>query len=803
MSEPVSVTTGQGSSSGAGVGIGDEAGHSRAVRKNRARDLEAGSATKRADGSRLTRKLGFATVLALFFTGTLTFLILFGLTPLEPNPFIVRSALLANTALAIILVLLISMEVYRLLESRKNGRAAARLHIRIVGLFALVAAVPAILVAIVASVTLDLGLDRWFELRTKEIVQGSVNVAQAYVDESSRVHVNGTVSMASELDRARRVYSLDRTSFEDLMNLQTRGRGMIMSQLLREDGSAIITAKINQEVQLPDVPKESLEGAKSGELVFIPRGRTNLVGAVVKMRVIPDAYLYTVRPLREDVLASLRLMEENTSEYNELEQSRLSFQLTFAVLYLAVALMILLAAIWMGISVADRFVRPIRRLITAADSISGGNLDVYVETKHTEGDFKNLGDTFNTMTTQLKQQRSQLLQANADIDRRARFTEAVLSGVTAAVIGVQKDGKVRIANSTTHSILGANLNPDTNINDLFPALGGVLENARKSGKSEYREQVTMMIDGQSRTLNAQVTQERDVSSDHSFVITIDDITDLVVAQRSTAWSDVARRIAHEIKNPLTPIQLSAERIRKRYSKYITEDKEVFDQCTDTIVRQVGDIGRMVDEFSSFARMPKPEMARDDVVKTVQEALFTQKVANPGINFELAITEKQNIAEFDNRLLSQALINVIKNAVEAIEAQFANEDGKRKEKGQVSVKVWHDKAMIVMDVIDNGKGLPEEDRQKLLEPYMTTRQKGTGLGLAIVRKILEDHGGTIELMDAPSVAEGGHGAMMRLRLPNAGMAEFDETLETGEVVTGRLASSPETSTNEKTTREAAS
>ena len=197
------------------------------------------------------------------------------------------------------------------------------------------------------------------------------------------------------------------------------------------------------------------------------------------------------------------------------------------------------------------------------------------------------------------------------------------------------------------------------------------------------------------------------------------------------------------------------------------------------------------------------MARDDVVKTVQEALFTQKVANPGINFELAITEKQNIAEFDNRLLSQALINVIKNAVEAIEAQFANEDGKRKEKGQVSVKVWHDKAMIVMDVIDNGKGLPEEDRQKLLEPYMTTRQKGTGLGLAIVRKILEDHGGTIELMDAPSVAEGGHGAMMRLRLPNAGMAEFDETLETGEVVTGRLASSPETSTNEKTTREAAS
>ncbi len=721
------------------------------------------------ESNNLTRKLGFATVIALLMTGVLTFFILFGLTPLEPDENVVRAALIANSLLALVLVALIVMEVLRLLRSRRRGRAAARLHIRIVGLFALVAALPAIMVAIVASVTLDLGLDRWFEIRTKEIVQGSVSVAQAYVDESARVHINATVSMASELDRARRLYSLDRTGFVELMNLQTRGRGMVAAELVREDGEVVISSKVNEELELPSVPEESLEAAKTGDVIFIPRGRTNIIGSVLKMRAIPDLYLYTIRPMREDVLLSLRLMEENTNEYTALENSRLPVQLTFAVLYLAMALMILLAAIWMGISVADRFVRPIRRLIDAADQVSSGNLDVNVDTQHTEGDFKNLGDTFNTMTTQLKQQRGALLKANKDIDDRARFTEAVLSGVSAAVIGVDETGNVKIANLSTKSLFGLSESATGNIGTILPELAVVLENARQSGKAEYREQISAMIEGQSRNLNVQVTQERDATSDNSFVITIDDITDLVVAQRSTAWSDIARRIAHEIKNPLTPIQLSAERIRKRYRKYITEDTEVFDRCTETIIRQVGDIGRMVDEFSSFARMPKPEMSKGDISKTIQEALFTQKVANSHINYSLDLGDEKHIVRFDDRLMSQALINLIKNAGEAIDAVAATELPKGE--GKVDIHAWHDKGSVVIDIIDNGKGLPEEDRQKLLEPYMTTRQKGTGLGLAIVRKILEDHGGSIELMDAPSVSTGGRGAMMRLRIP---LFENEET-----------------------------
>ena len=716
------------------------------------------------------RAFGFATVIALLLTGTTTFLILFGLTPLEPNSRIVQVALAVNTLLAGVLVLLIGLEIWRLLASRKRGRAAARLHIRIVGLFALVAAIPAVIVAVVAAITLDLGLDRWFEQRTKAIIQGSVGVAEAYVDESSRTHINATISMATELDRARQLYSLDRSGFENVMRLHTRGRGMLAAYLLRDDGSVIIEVKANEEVQVPPVPKESLDAAKSGDVIFIPRGRTSLVGAVMKLRVIPDAFLYTVRPLRDDVLQALRQMEQNTSEYDDLQANRLPVQLTFAVLYFGIALMILLAAIWMGMSVADRFVRPIRRLIFAADEVSDGNLDVRVETKHTEGDFKNLSDTFNVMTHQLRMQRSELLSAKDDIDRRARFTEAVLSGVTAAVIGVDSSGEVQIANRAAINMFGKGLATSNRIGSEYSEVGRVLENAIAFGKSEYLEQVTMMLDGISRTLNVQVTQERESGPGSSFVITIDDITDLVAAQRSTAWSDVARRIAHEIKNPLTPIQLSAERLRRRYSKYITEDKETFDQCTDTIVRHVGDIGRMVDEFSSFARMPKPEMTSQDLAATVKEAVFSQRVANPDVEFTISTGEGGFRARYDSRLISQALINILKNAVEAIELRPENE-GEGEEtahKGRIHVRMARDGDQIRVDVIDNGRGLPDgEARQKLLEPYMTTRQKGTGLGLAIVRKIFEDHDGTILLMDAPPEIFNDTGAMLRLILPAEG------------------------------------
>jgi two-component system nitrogen regulation sensor histidine kinase NtrY len=591
-----------------------------------------------------------------------------------------------------------------------------------------------------------------------------LNIARAYMDESRRTLTGNAISMAFELDRAKQIYNLDPPGFEELVTLQAKGRGFISAQLLRRDGTLIAKADLASKADIPTAREEFFVAADTGDPVAIPPGNTNFIGAMFKLREISNAYLYVIMTLRPEVLQALRLMEDNTQKYADLETNRLPVQLAFAVLYIGVCLIILLAAIWMGISVADRVVAPIRRLITAADAVSLGDLEVRVSTQHTEGDLKNLSDTFNVMIGELKSQRDEILQAKDDIDQRARFTEAVLSGVSAAIIGVTGDGKITIANKAAEPLLGSNTLAGSSLKRLSPELWAAFKRARRSRKPDYREQVTMWRGGSERTLNVQVTLEREEgqpeTEENALVVTIDDITDLVSAQRSTAWSDVARRIAHEIKNPLTPIQLSAERIRRRYGKYITEDREIFDQCTDTIIRQVGDIGRMVDEFSSFARMPKPVMEPTNLAETLSEAVFLQKVGSPEIEFVTNFGQEPLYGYFDTRLMSQVFINILKNATEAIDSK----DNMRVNAGRIEISATRHGSEYVIDFIDNGKGLPKENRQRLLEPYMTTREKGTGLGLAIVRKILEDHGGSIELLDAPQVAEGGQGALMRIHLP---------------------------------------
>lgn len=711
-----------------------------------------------------SRVIGLLTVIALLITGGLTFAFLIGYSPFEVNRTTVLVAASINGFLISVLIFLIGKEIVKIIRSRRKGRAASRLHVRIIGLFCLVAAFPAILVAIVAGITLDLGLDRWFEIRTKKIIESSVSVARAYQNESIRGLMGNTLSMATNLDRNRRLYVLDRERFIQLVTLEARGRGLIAASLVKSDGSLLLNSDIETDIEIPPIPEIALELAQKGEPVPIPPGNTNLLGAVFKMQSIPNAYLYTINAVPQAVIDALRETAFNSAEYNALENDRLPFQLAYAILYLGVCLIVLLCAIWMGISVATRIVTPIRKLMMAANEVSDGNLDVRVDAEQAEGDLRFLSDTFNVMLTDLKTQQSDLIDAKELMDQRARFIEAVLSGVSAAVIGLDNKGNIKIANKYALPILGLDsadsLAGSSTLDKRVPELNEVFKAAINSGKDQYHEQITLMREGSERTLNVQVTLEQEETTTHSFVMTLDDITDLVSAQRNTAWADIARRIAHEIKNPLTPIQLSAERIKRRYGKHITEDREVFDNCTDTIIRQVGDIGKMVDEFSAFARMPTPEMVKGNLKNTVRETVFLQKVGFPEIEFNLEAEKGALETTFDTRMISQALINVIKNAAEAIEA-YPGDDAF---KGQITIKITQDDETAIIDVIDNGKGLPESNRQRLLEPYMTTREKGTGLGLAIVRKIAEDHNGTIELMDAPQVAQGGHGAMMRFKLP---------------------------------------
>lgn len=713
----------------------------------------------------------FAVAGALI-TGAVSFAILTGLTRIRPDETVTLSLIAINAAFILLLVGLIGREVARILLARRNGKAASRLHIRIVAMFSLVAAIPAIMVAIVASITLDVGLDRWFEERTKTIVSSSLSIAEAYVRENAGNLQGTALSMAFVLDQNRSVYSLDRNGFRRMMTEQAEGRALAHAALINGKGEFLMMADITTGFQMPQPPIEAVERAADGDPVLIEPRIRNIVGSIVKLRQIRGAYLYTVRLVDAQVINARQIVSANANEYSGLEANRTTTQVAFALLYLGMTLIVVLSAILTGIAVADRLVRPIRQLIGAADEVSTGNLNVSVPVRSSDGDVGSLADTFNKMIQQLKSQRDDLVTAKDQVDERRRFSEAVLSGVTSGVIGVDPAGKITIVNRSATSMMGLREKKaiGANLSKVLPHVGQVFEVARNSHRKVHRDQVSFLRNGAERTFNIQITVEgsNEEQSDQSYVVTIDDITDLVQAQRSTAWADVARRIAHEIKNPLTPIQLSAERIKRRYGKVITEDREVFDQCTDTIVRQVGDIGRMVDEFSAFARMPKPSLENLDLREVLRESSFLVEVSRSEVAFERDYGDVPLNGLFDSRLMSQAFGNIIKNAAESTES--ANYDSDTT--GVIRIEARQDGDVITVDIMDNGKGLPKENRQRLLEPYMTTREKGTGLGLAIVRKIIEDHGGKLELHDAPKSFHDGRGAMIRVTVPVANSG--DET-----------------------------
>jgi two-component system nitrogen regulation sensor histidine kinase NtrY len=456
----------------------------------------------------------------------------------------------------------------------------------------------------------------------------------------------------------------------------------------------------------------------------------------------------------------LRNTEQAASEYSQLAQRRFGVQVAFGLMYFVVALTLLLAAIWVGLAFANSLVAPLRRLIGAADQVTLGNLYVQVPVGRRESSLGGLSETFNRMTAQLRTQRNALLEASEQIDRRRRFTEAVLSGVSAGIVGLDAETRITLINRTAEDLLGASEADllQRPVTEAVPEFAQLFADGHGAARPVQRI-VVLARGGNERTLSVRLTTERSDGLEHGAILTFDDISDLVSAQRTAAWADIARRIAHEIKNPLTPIQLSAERIRRKYGKMITSDREVFDQCTTTIVRQVDDIKRMVDEFSSFARMPKPQMEPENLAAIVREVAAMMQTGYPDIRIEATVPAEPIMARFDRRLISQALTNVIKNAAESVQAATAMDGAP----GHIAVTLSGEAARAVIDVVDSGVGLPAENRNRLLEPYMTTREKGTGLGLAIVAKIAEEHGGGIELLDAPCVAAGGHGALVRLWL----------------------------------------
>ncbi len=709
-------------------------------------------------------KIGVVLVLLSIAFGLATFLVLTGLTPLTPTSNMIFWMLVANGVLLGLMTILIGWQVWEMLAARRRKVPGAVLHARIVGQFGLFAAVPALIIAFFATVTLNRGLDEWFSDRTQTIISASMKIGEAYLEEQEDLVRGDLNGIGLNVNQNKKAFKENRQVFlqqlATLVSLRNLSGAFVIDRKNRKI-EASITASRDLGFRAP-ADKDFL-AAKNGDLVIIPSGDGNVIRGLVKLKSFDEHYLYLYRLVNPTVTSQILKAKSEQGLYKEMLTQRTGLEITFAVMYIGIALIFLLAAVWFGMWFADRLVEPIVGLVKGAQKVSLGKLDTKVIVSEGTGDLATLGHTFNKMTHQLDEQRGELVTTNHQLDERRRFIEAVMSGVSSGVIGVDPDGVVTLANRAGLVLLKRDLRDihGKKFAEVLPEMLPALEQAENklSGRSE--DNISIKVDNEDKNFVVQVTTERTNENEHGVVVTFDDISELVAAQRNSAWADIARRIAHEIKNPLTPIQLAAERLKRKYQNEIVSNPEVFEKCTETIVRQVGDIRAMVDEFASFARMPSAVLETTDLIEVTKDALVLQKASFEDVKFETDFNDDKLEVEADRRLVTQAITNLVKNAKEAIDTRLETSP---EPIPRIRVTLRKQDTSIILSVSDNGKGLPKENRGRLTEPYMTTRVKGTGLGLAIVKRIMQDHEGSINLSDAPQDFDGGIGAMISLSFP---------------------------------------
>jgi two-component system nitrogen regulation sensor histidine kinase NtrY len=688
-------------------------------------------------------------VIAGTLMGLITFVILTGITPIKPTEQIVRFLLIITGSLAFLMAALVIGQVLQLVLAHRRGTPGTGLHLRLVLLVSLIAMLPPALVGAFAGLTLNRGLDSWFSERTRSIVDTATHVAEAYVTNASESTRMDAANIAADLGQQHDMYVNDRPTFTRRVARHASLRNLSAAFLINPTERKVdVNVAANDTIKYLVPPEDALKQAANGDAVLIPAAKgSNLVRAIVKLQGYNDQYLYIYRVISPTVIDQLTKTQDAKAEYDSLMRQRSGVQYTFALVYALITLVFLLGAIWTALWFSNRLVAPIVRLLGAARQVATGNFDVKVSAKGGHGDLNTLSRTFNMMTDQVRSQRDELVDANQLLDSRRRFTEAMLAGVSAGVIGIGADHCVSLVNRSAATLLGTKESEliGRPIDKVRAEFGTLYSQAllRPSGTAE--SQIDTTVKGRETSFVARITTERSDNETHGFVLTFDDITDLVTAQRNSAWSDIARRIAHEIKNPLTPIQLSAERLKRKYSKEIVTDPKVFEHCTDTIIRQVGDLGRIVDEFSSFARMPKAVPEPNSLNDVVRDATVLQRVSSSDIDINIELSQADLVFPFDRRLITQAVTNLVKNAREAIEGRVVAEPNLQ---GRINVTAGVSNGAPYISVLDNGIGLPGENRHRLAEPYMTTREKGTGLGLAIVKRIMEEHGGRLLLEDSP-------------------------------------------------------
>lgn len=666
---------------------------------------------------------------------------------------------------------LVAQRIHRIWAKRRRNQMASRLHVRVVSVFTMLAAAPAVLVAMFAAVFFYFGVEAWFSERVRTALDESQAVAQAYLKEHQQVLRADALAMANDLNRQAVRLSEDSVRLAQAVSAQAYLRSL--TEVIVFDGSGKILARsgLTFALSFEPITEDMKERARSGDVVLVVSDNDDRVRALLRLDNFVDTYLFVGRLVEPKVLAHMENTQKAVSEYNDLKAHSSGIRIMITIIFVVVALLLLLTAVWIGLNFATTLVRPISALIDATSRVRRGDLSARVDIAmegRIDDELTLLARAFNRMTGQLETQRHELVEANQQLDMRRRFTEAVLAGVSAGVIGLDEEFHINLMNTRAVNFFELE-NAVTMTGAPLERLSVELAEFLKSMSLRSRltdGQVEIRRSGQpTRTLLVRVSTDIQDAQVRGYVVTFDDVSELVSAQRKAAWADVARRIAHEIKNPLTPIQLSAERLRRKYMKEITSEPEVFQTCTDTIVRHVEDIGRMVDEFSAFARMPVPVFQEQDLIDLCRQTVFLQSSTRTDITYTQNLPEQKTYVVCDGRQIVQALTNLLKNAAEAIDGRALPDDGTSLPEGRIALSLTLDDHNVNLIVADNGRGLPVEEREKLTEPYVTTRAKGTGLGLAIVKKIMEDHKGLITLKDNE-----GHGAIVTLSWPLHGLVD---------------------------------
>jgi two-component system, NtrC family, nitrogen regulation sensor histidine kinase NtrY len=694
----------------------------------------------------LGRKLASALAILALASGVATYLALTGAPPFGPHPNAVLSLLNLDLILLLALGAVIAKRLMEVWAGRRRGLAGARLQIRLVTLFSLIAVMPTIIVAGFSYLFFSFGVESWFAERVRTAITESLAVAEAYLHEHQQAIRADVLAMANDLNRDSVKLALNPQHLEQVVSAQAALRGLTEAMVFDRSGHMLARSSLSFTLGFEPVPDDAVRVADTGDVAIMTNDSDDRVRALVRLNQFGDVYLYVGRFIEPRVLNHMEETQRAAAQYEQMEGQRSGFQITFALIFVMVALLFLVAAVAIGIHFATQFAGPISRLIMAAEQVRGGDLAARVPEGEKDDELASLSRAFNRMTYQIESQQRELREANRQLDERRRFTETVLTGVSAGVIGLDSLGRVNLPNRSASALLGADLDQSIgqDLAEVAPEMAGLLAEAERRPARLAESQVQLVRGNSTRTLLVRIAAEHNGRTISGFVVTFDDITELLSAQRKAAWADIARRIAHEIKNPLTPIQLAAERLRRRYLKEIKQDVETFTVCTDTIIRHVGDIGRMIDEFSSLARMPTPVLKPENLIEIVHRAVFLQRTAHPEIVFEPVFPSAPVMVNCDSRLVGQAVINIVKNAIESIDARRAEDRANPAGHVRVSVAEKNGRATVIVD--DNGKGLPQHGREQLTEPYVTTRTKGTGLGLAIVKKIMEDHRGELVLED---------------------------------------------------------